>query len=305
MQLYYEGTDITDSVNITAAVHRDVSGGRSDSLTLTLDHAGSWYRWGPQKDDKIELVDRGYSTGVMYLNTVAPEGDSYRIIATAAKSGAGRQANASFEGKTLEELLIFGAAECGMDYRIFGIDKRTFYPFLLRENEGWGALLNRLATWEGAKLKTYSGRFTFISVPAAQALDAMETINITVRQPGITYHRKENGKIKSLTVNTPFARTSATDDGVSSGTDKTICCLPARDAVTAGRWARGMLLNHNREAERLTVESEFHPAWTAMGRVDVIGSTDATGAWMVDEVSHDLMNRTSKANFLRCIDSVV
>lgn len=53
MELYYEGKNITDSVNITGAVARDASGGRSDSLTVTLDHASSWYRWGPKKMTKL------------------------------------------------------------------------------------------------------------------------------------------------------------------------------------------------------------------------------------------------------------
>lgn len=305
MELYYEGKNITDSVNITGAVARDASGGRSDSLTVTLDHASSWYRWGPKKDDQIEIIDRGYSTGNMYINTIAPEGDSYRIIATAAKSGARRRASASFEQKTLEELMILAAAECGMDYRIYGLEKRIFYPFLLREREGWAAFLDRVAAWEGGKLKTYSGRFTMISVEAAQKLPAAECIHITVKQPGITYHRKENEKISLLTVNTPFARVSATDANAEPGMDKVICSLPAKDAATAGRWARGLLLNHNRQAEQLEIASVFHPAWTAMGRVDVSGPTDASGKWLIDEVRHDLVNQTSRATMFRCIESVV
>lgn len=304
MELYYEGVNITDEVNIVAASARDVSGGRSDSLHITLGHARSWYHWGPKVDDKIEIIDHGYSTGTMYVNTIAPEGDDYRILATASKSGAGRKANASYESRNLDELMALCAAECNMDYRIFGIDKRTFYTFLTRQGEGIGSFLNRLAEMEGAKLKTYSGRFTLISVAAAQNRPALETIKITEKQPGITYHRFGNKKLKSLTVTTPFATVSARDSGVSKGFDKTVCGFPARDAVTAGRWARGLLLSHNRKAEELTVESSFHPAWTAMARVDVSGTTDAMGEWLIDECEHDLVNRTSTATMLRCIETV-
>lgn len=305
MELYYQGRNITDDVVITSAVHRDVSGGRCDSLDIRLDHARQWYQWGPKADDQIEIVDNGYSTGAMFVSAIVPEGDSYRILATAAKSGCGRRANMSYENKSLEDLLSLSGAECGMDYRIFGMDKRTMYPFLLRQWEGCGAFLNRLAGWEGAVLKTYSGRFAFISVQEAQSLTALETIEITERQPGVTYQRKDKGKLKSLTVCTPYARVSASDEGVERGNDKLVCCLPARDAVTAGRWARGMLLTHNRAAEQLRVESVFHPAWTAMARVDTEGPTDASGSWVIDECVHDLVNKTSRAVMLRCIDTVV
>lgn len=304
MELYYEGTNITDSVNITAATAKDVSGGRSDSLDITMSNARAWYHWGPRADDKIQIVDNGYSTGTMYVNTIIPEGDSFRILATAAKSEAARKASRSYERKNLEEIMALCAAECGMDYRIFGADRKNFYPFLLRSQEGCGAFLDRLAGWEGAKLKTYSGRFTLISIEAAQNLPAIETIEVSEKQPGIFYQRKGNGRIKTLTVRTPYARAHAVDEGTRHGRDMTVN-YPARDAATAGRWARGMLLNLNREAEQLTVESEFHPAWTAMARVDTTGHTDATGQWIVDECEHDLVNRTSKAVMLRCINTVV
>lgn len=304
MELFYEGTNITEDVNITAAVARDFSGRRIDNVDITLDHARTWYHWGPQTDDKIEIVQGGYSTGTMYVNSIVPKGDSFRIIATAAKSGAGRRANASFEDKTLEEIIVRCAAECGMDYRIFGIDKRTFYPFLLRLNESCGAFLNRLAEWEGARLKTYSGRFAFVSAAAAQRLSAVETIEVTTKQPGVIYQRKGNWRIKTLTTRTPYGDVSATDEGIVNGRNLTIP-FPARDVATAGRWVRGMLLNHNLEAEQLTVASKFHPAWTSLVRVDVTGDTDASGKWIIDECEHDFVNGSSTAIMHRCVDTVV
>ena len=56
MELTWNGRNITDSVNITGCVHRDVSGGRSDCLELTLDHASRWYSWNPQEDDEIIIT---------------------------------------------------------------------------------------------------------------------------------------------------------------------------------------------------------------------------------------------------------
>ena len=65
MQLFYEGKDITDHVDILKCIHRDVSCGRSDCLELELDHAASWYGWKPQQDDRISVVHNGYDTGVL------------------------------------------------------------------------------------------------------------------------------------------------------------------------------------------------------------------------------------------------
>ena len=172
MRLYYEGTDITDDVRIAGAVHRDAAGGRCDALELTLERADDWYRWGPQRDDEIRIVHDGYDTGRLYLNTVLPENNKYRILATGMKSAARRQASAAYANATLSTLLGVCAAECGMEAELYGFDGELDYPFVLRQNEGCAAFLQRLMRWEGGVLKTFDGRFVGISCAYAQSLHA-------------------------------------------------------------------------------------------------------------------------------------
>ena len=87
MRLIYQGTDITDSVDIISAVHRDVSDRRCDGLELTLDHAAAWYGWGPQTDDTILLTENGYSTGTLYLETASASLRRQERAARGAKRG--------------------------------------------------------------------------------------------------------------------------------------------------------------------------------------------------------------------------
>ena len=305
MELIYEGVNITREVQIVSAVCTDVSGGRSDSLDLVLDQAASWYMWKPRRDDRIELTCDGYSTGTMYLGAIAPEGGRFRILATAAKTAARRKRSGSYEGKTLEDILRLCAGECGMEHRIYGLDGRMLYPYLQRQETGAAAFLEKIGMWEGAVLKTYSGRFTMIGLQEAQRLPAAETISISAKQEGVCYQRRNQERMRNMTVRTPFCRVSATDTAAEKGYDRTISFLPARDPATAGRWARGMLLSQNRKAERLTIESEFHSGWTAMERIDIVGETDANGKWVIDETVHDFVNRKSRVTLLRCVETVV
>lgn len=303
MELFYQRVNITRDAIVSSARCRDVSGGRCDSLDLVLDQAAAWHRWRPEPNDRIEIVHEGYSTGEMYVNTIVPEDGKYRILATAHRTEASRKARQSFEGKTLEDIVKICAAECGMEYRIFGIDGRFRYPYLLRQNEGCAAFLNRLAQMEGAVLKTYSGRFTMIGILAAQKIPASETIHLSAKQVDSAYQRRAS-KYKSLAVKTPYADVSATDSAVTQGSDCVICGLPAADVVTAGRWARGLLLENNRKAEKLMIGTSFHGAWSAMVRIDVAGDTEANGEWLIDEVRHDFIDNTSRAVLLRCTEGV-
>ena len=42
-----------------------------------------------------------------------------------------------------------------------------------------------------------------------------------------------------------------------------------------------------------------------MLRIDIEGDTDATGEWIIDEVEHDFIQRTSIATMRRCIRSII
>lgn len=303
MTIYYEGADITSRVQIAEAIYKDVSGGRSDSLDMVFENGLAWNVWQPQKNDRVQIVDGSLDTGTLFVQAVMPMGNQYRIIATAAKAGAGQKKTKSYEDITLSEILGFCAAENGMEYRIYGIEKETAYKFLIQEDEGNAKFLSRIAQWEGATIKTYNGRYTMIGIEAAQALDSCETIALSTSFTGFTY-RKKYAKARSMKVICPWAQAEATDNDAAGGEEITISHLPAWDAGSAARWARGLLLCHNRKAEELSIETDLHPNWSAMRKITVTGQTEASGDWLVDEVTHDLIERKSKATFFRVIGTV-
>jgi len=304
VNLYYEGTDITADVDIVSAVHRDVSGGRSDCLELTLEHAATWNRWKPQIDDGIELAHNGYTTGKLFLNTILPEGDRYRILATSTRRAAQRKTWTAYRDMTLGGIAGLCAVESQMEYKLYGVNEHYAYPYMLRRNESCPAFLSRLAQLEGAMLKTYNGRLTMISIAQAQQLPAKLTLALSTRQDGVRYMRRESAKLRSLTIQTPYCQVSATDSGAQYGMDECLCDLPAMDRATAGRWARGLLLARNRQSEKLDVQGEINIGYTAMTRIDVESEMDYGGQWMIDEAEHDFVNKKSRISLLRVIETV-
>lgn len=304
MELIWNGTDITQYVNITGCIHRDVSGGRSDSLELTLDHASIWYKWKPEEDDEITITQGDYTTGKLYLNTVMPDGDQYRILATGVKKAAARKAWESYADTTFQRIAERCAAECGMVGRFYGIDGSLPYSYVLRQNEGCAAFLSRIGEWEGATIKAFNGAFRGISVKYAQEREPEQEMEITADQEGITYRRRENLKYVGLTIQTPYARATARDTAVRGGNAPILTHLPAMDNAQAGRWARGLLLMHNRRAEEFTIDTGLNTGLSAMARIDVTGNTDMSGKWLVDEAEHDLFNQRTTAKLLRVITTI-
>lgn len=304
MQLYYEGKDISHIANITKCVHRDFSHGRVDCLEVEFDHAAVWYSWGPRTDDKIIAEMDGYTTGLLYVNTIVPNGDKFKILATSLPSAALRQAWGTYENITLENLLHRCGLECGIGSSLYGIDGGIKYSYLLRKNEGCAAFLDRIGQWEGLALKAYNGQFRGIAIDYAQALDAARNMTITTQQKGVQYTSRENIKYSAITIKTPYATATARDSAAGGGLHKIITELPALDNAQAGRWARALLLIHNREAESLSIKSKFDPGMTALVRVDIEGDTAANGEWLTEEVEQDFYRKSTVIKMRRVIDTI-
>lgn len=304
MILYYQGVDITDDVDIKRCIYTDVSGGRRDLLDIEFEYSNRWFGWQPQKDDTIRATYKECDTGILYVNTVLPEQGRYRIIATGAKSAARRAATASFEEKTLGAIMGMIAGECGMNQGLYGISAGNFYPYMIRNNETCTAFLDRLLIMEGGRLKCMNGKLRGIGIEYAQGQTATQKIEIDSTQLQARYQRREDMKYSGITVLTPFARASAFDSSATGNNHPVITTLPAMDGAQAGRWARGLLLNHNRQAEELNLSMEFNAGLTALARIDIESDTDADGEWVVDEAEHDFVRLKSSARFFRCITTV-
>ena len=146
MEIYWQGKDVTDFVQVRKCVVRDTCGGRCDSLELEFENAAGWSKWGPEEDDKIIVSQNGYDTGTMYLNTVLPEDGIYRILATALPCVTRKKEYKSFIGKTIEEIMRACGMVTGMGFAVYGIDQKTVIPYIQQENESAAAFLCRLRT---------------------------------------------------------------------------------------------------------------------------------------------------------------
>ena len=304
MEILYQGHNITEWAQVYRCVCRDTAGERCDSLDIEFENAAGWYNLEPREDDQIIVSQDGYDTGIMYVNTILPEKGRFRIFATSLPCAARAKGYQSFDGKTIEEIMRACAVSSGMAYRIFGIDPNTVIPYIQRENESCAAFLHRLLKLEGAALKCLNGTYNAIGLSFAQALEAHQTIEVTADQQGMEYHRSGQ-TVRSLTIDTPYAGATAVDLNVPSDHSGIVVNdAPARNDIQAGRWARGLLMDMNRKCEGLVMSTAFNAGYTAMTRIDIEGSSDAVGKWLVEEAQHDFIELKSTAKMHRCIASI-
>ena len=301
--LIYEGVDITEDVDIIECVCRDVSGGQADCLNLKVDHADKWFRWGPQKNDRIRVLRSGYDTKNLFLNTVVPEDGAYRIYATATKSVPFPKLSMSFDQKSLASIMGTCAGECGMGARQSGISGSIIYEYLLRNNMSAPVFLEQLVNREGAVLKALDGNYVAIGVAYAQGLTPMHEMELDSDQLDSEYIDRRDLSWSSVQIKTPFGNGVARD-GQSTGLARIITDIPVDNDAMAYRWAKGLLLMHNRQSESLNIEMDFNPGYTAMVRINVKSNSDAAGEWIIDETEQNLLDGRTRAKMLRCISGI-
>lgn len=310
LKLYYNETDITKKIDIQECVMKDVSGGENDCLNLLVDNAAQWLKWGVQKNDRIRVTRSGYDTRTLYVNTIAPEDGSMRIYATGSKCALFEQKRISYENTTLAGIMAGCAGEGGMGFKLFGLNEQIFYEYMLRDRKKATEFLNTLMEREGAVLKSMNGCFTGIGISYAQDILCRHRIKIGGGMEingGIEtaeYIDKRDQAWSSVTIETPFGTGQAIDTS-GKGQAKTMTDLTVDNDGQAKRWARGLLLSHNRKNETLSFETDFDPGLTAMVRVDVDSTTAAAGEWLVDSVEQDMKQGRTKAKLYRCIRGIV
>lgn len=304
MNVYYEGTDMRPYAIVRECAVRDSASGRADSLEILFEDAEKWMAWHPNEDDRISVSLNGYESGTMYVNTVSPENGKYRVYATALKCAARRKEYKSYKDRSAVEILRLCALQTGMESAAYGLDGLPKIPYIEQNGESAAKFLDGLFQLEGAAFKCVHGKYVAIGILWAQAQAAAQTIRLTANQEGASYLRSGE-TLRALTIVTPEARVTAVDTNAPDNHTRLVKCgLPAGDLLTAGRWARGLLLNMNRRRETLALETAFSPATTAMTRVDVTGGTEMDGQWLVEEVTHDLKNERTRAILHRNLETV-
>ena len=303
VRLYYQGVDITDEVDIIECVMQDRSGAAADCLNLKVDHADEWFRWGTQKNDKIRVTRAGYDSKTMFLNTIVPEDGAYRIYATGTKAVPFAARWQAFEKMQFQAIMAGCAGECGMGFGSWGVNAGE-YRYLMRQNESAPVFMERLANREGAVLKSMDGRFTAIGILYAQGLQAMHTVELEDDQLDSEYIDRRDLSWSGVEIRSLFGNGKAKDATAGGAQNRVITDLCVEDDATAYRWAKGILMNHNRQSEILNLTMDFNPGYTAMVHIKVSSQTDAKGDWVIDRVEQDLLNGRTKARMLRSVTGI-
>lgn len=156
MNIIYEGKDISNYVDVTKADIYDNAGGVADSIELHFsDTLGLWSKWKPKKGHKIEVKEKGCSSGLMFIDHMEQGRGKFIIKALSTPTNAKTENTKGWEKASLLNVAGEISSKYGFVLSSYGVKDQIYDRLDQIEQADFDFLANR-AMLEGNILKIFN-----------------------------------------------------------------------------------------------------------------------------------------------------
>ncbi len=292
MELIYNGTEITELVNIEKAEVDTYLGDRADTILIMIERDETVDKWGFAPGDTIQIKEDELNTGIMTVNKVRFIGHAISITASSIpeQTEVKKKKWSSIGFKDLVKELC---KNIGMAVEFFGVDDQI-YNEVTQDYVDDLTFLGERCALEGCSLMAYNGKIKvaaekWIEEQAASSVEVEsdgEQINddvqlygeCTVTDKNIKGTYTENGKLPKMTVVRDY---------------------PLSSIDEARRFAKNLMQKKNLDKKTWVI---YHPdslltELSAGSIIKVTCGTIINKPAILSHVRHSLMNETTKIWF--------
>lgn len=153
MKLFYEGKDISDDISIRSAKVIDRAGEKLDVIELEVNNPeNEWSEWELKKNHQVIIEQDGFSSGVMYIQSIRQLKSTVKIICLPIKEESKEKYTKSWENVTIMELLNEIATKHGLKLKAYNLTNHR-YRFISQVDESDFVFLHHRCSLEGYVMK--------------------------------------------------------------------------------------------------------------------------------------------------------
>lgn len=299
MNIYVNGKDITQSVEVAACIYDMYAANHADVIKLELNDDGNMKSWGWKRGDSLVITEESLNTGMMHIIDIKMTNTKIKVKASSViqrdvlRTKTWRKTTFLSIGKQI-------ADENGWKFMPYGI-KDKMYEYLVQREKDL-RFYGKLCTVEGCGLLVHDNKLI------AYSLDYMKDSayrNIVKVDESVNFTVKQGEKANKITLKNGESSFVYKKDGDGVEIEKSIdFYIP--DKGTGLRFAKNMMADFNRDYMKATMEVNdlaFGYAAGTSAQLVFDKASALSGTFMFERVRMDLMKKTTKI-FARGLDDV-
>lgn len=303
--IIYEGRDIYPDISVAAIWHDMYAEGRADTLTLKLnDTRRLWDVWKPEPGDALTVTSGSATTGLMHVEGILPESGAFTLRASSVPQSAKTRRSKSWENVRLLQLAAEIAGNHGMAFAQYGVTDRL-YAYVEQPDMPDLAFLQERAVLESAAFLVFDGRLVLYDEPYLEGQSPKGVVTIG-RDTDFTYRDDEARRYGACeAVNGGITGFFAAPGGVANKTLRRVLPVQFSSDGEAGRFARGLLRNANKNTAGGTIELLWLASEYAAGSVAEVktdGAASFDGQAFISRLRLDYVRERSKIFFRKPLE---
>lgn len=293
MQLIYEGKDITSAVEIHKTDVTDNAGGVADSLEVGFDDPKNlWSQWKPKKNDTVEIIQDGFSSGVMYVDELEQGRGIYTIRALSIPQEAKTENTKAWEQVRFLELATEISSKYGFQLQTYGI-QNYLYERLDQSERADFEYLSWRCMLEGYALKLTGEKAVIYDERYMEGLAPVKTIYGDQFDGSYRFKIKSTDIFRSCRITFGSIQYEFQPANGPAGPVLKINELYVSSQGEAERYAKSLLRYKNKFEYAGYFTIELDTSIAAANNIQVQGVGYADGKYFCEQVIHRLVDKKS------------
>lgn len=291
MQVIYENSDITSLVNINKADFTDNAGGIADSLDIQFgDPEGVWSKWKPKRNDKVQISQGSFKSGLMFIDELEQQRGMFKIRALSIPQEAKSCNTKGWEAVRFLELASELASRYGFQLQTYGTTNYLYDRVDQFEKADFEFLSDRCLL-EGYLLKITDSKVVIYSEAYMEGMQEVKTINLQQFDGAYNFKDTSTGIYNSCTINYGSIKCEYKPAAAPIGPVLSYKDIYIASQGEGERYAKNLLRAYNKNESTGRCTIELDTALAAGNSINIKGVGLADGKYFCSQIVHKLMDK--------------